>query len=171
MQSKVHHDVDVRKMEAIKIAYIRHRGHYDPTDKTLFQGLFKQLLAWAMPLGIFNPPETKAMTVFSSGHPEVTEPDNLCVDVAISIQEAHSTDHAVNVRTIPAGDYAVIHLKDATVNESAAAWDFLFKTWLPQSGYEPGDGAYYINHLNDPEQHPQQLHHLEMFLPVKPLAV
>ncbi|EPJ52219.1 MAG: hypothetical protein OFPI_14940 [Osedax symbiont Rs2] len=41
--------------------------------------------------------------------------------------------------------------------------------WLPQSGFQPGDGGYYCQHLNDPEQHPHKLHKVDLYLPVKPL--
>lgn len=55
------------------------------------------------------------------------------------------------------------------MEECGEAWNALFNVWLPNSGYQPSEGAYYINHLNDPEQHPKKLNTVEMYLPVKPL--
>lgn len=162
-------NIQVRTMPEIPIAYVRHHGPYDPLDKQLFQSLFKKLMSWAVPLGLFGPPQTKAMTIFSGGHPDVTEPDKLSVDVAISVDEAVNASGEVGVRSISEGQYAVVSLSDATMEECGRAWDTLFNVWLPRSGYQPGDGAYYINHQNDPEQHPQKLYNLEMYLPVKHL--
>jgi AraC family transcriptional regulator len=162
-------NVEVRKMPEIPIAYVRHHGAYDPLDKKLFRSLFQSLMSWAAPLGLFNPPQTKAMTIFSGGHPETTAPNDLSVDVAISIEREVCTSGEVGLRSIPEGDYAVVKLVDATMDECNEAWNILFNDWLPSSGYQPGDGAYYINHQNDPEQHPEKLYMLEMYLPVKPL--
>jgi AraC family transcriptional regulator len=169
MQNQKAFNVDVRSMPEVPIAYIRHHGAYNPGDKKLFQSLFSQLLSWAVPRNLFNPPSTKAMTIFSSGHPETTAPDHLSVDVAISIDKQIAVEGEVGKRILPAGQYAVISLTEATMEECGEAWNSLFNIWLPTSGFQPGEGAYYINHLNDPEQHPQKLNTIEMYLPVKPL--
>jgi len=161
--------VDVRSMPEIPIAYIRHHGGYNPLDTQLFQSLFSRLISWAVPRNLFNPPLTKAVTIFSSGHPDTTAPDHLSVDVAISIEKQIAVDGEVGKRVVPRGQYAVVSLVDASMEDCGEAWNNLFNVWLPSSGYQPGEGAYYINHLNDPEQHPQKLHTVEMYLPVKPL--
>lgn len=162
-------NIEVRAMPEIPIAYVRHHGHYNPQDKILFQSLFAKLMAWAVPRNLFNPPTTKAMTIFSSGHPDTTAPENSSVDVCIGIKNETMVNGEIGKRTIPQGQYAVVTIEEGTLAECGEAWDALFKGWLPASGYQPGDGAYYINHLNDPEQHPQKLHSVEMYLPVKPL--
>jgi AraC family transcriptional regulator len=162
-------NIEIREMPEIFIAYVRHKGAYDPMDKSLFQTLFARLLSWATPKGLFNPPSTKAITLYSSGHPDTTEPENLCVDACISIAPNTLVSGEINKSTIPEGLYAVISVNDATPAECGEAWNQVFNSWLPESGYQPGQGAYYINHLNDPEQHPQKLHTVEMYLPVKPL--
>lgn len=169
MQNQTSLNIDVRSMPEIPIAYVRHHGHYNPQDKVLFQSLFAKLMAWAVPRNLFNPPATRAMTVFSSGHPETAAPENLCVDVCISLAKETSVNGKIGKRTIPAGQYAVVTVLEGTIEACGEAWNSLFNAWLPTSGYQPGDGAYYMNHLNDPEQHPQKLHSVEMYLPVKPL--
>ncbi|RYY01956.1 MAG: AraC family transcriptional regulator [Gammaproteobacteria bacterium] len=161
-------NVEVRSMPEIPIAYVRHHGYYNPQDKILFQSLFATLMAWAVPRNLFNPPATKAMTIFSSGHPDTTAPENLSVDVCISIEKETLVNGEIGRRVIPAGQYAVVAI-EGTLEECVEAWNSLFNGWLPSSGYQPGDGAYYINHLNDPEQHPLKLHNVEIYLPVKPL--
>lgn len=161
--------INVQTMPEIYIAYVRHHGKYNPHDKALFQGLFSKLMNWAIPRGLFTPSQTKVMTVYSSGHPDTTAPDNLSVDACISIKKDTLVDGEIGKRVIAAGQYAVISLKDATMDECGQAWDEVFNHWLPESGYQPGEGGYYCNHLNDPEQHPKKLHHVEMYLPVKAL--
>ncbi|WP_438465938.1 AraC family transcriptional regulator [Marinomonas sp. PE14-40] len=162
-------DVTVQTMSDIHVAYIRHHGQYDPHDKQLFEGLFSRLMGWAIPRKLFNPPATKAMTVYSSGHPDTTAAENLNVDVCISIDKDTVVEGEIGKRVISGGSYAVVSLTGATMEECGKAWDEVFNHWLPESGYQPGEGGYYCNHLNDPEQHPQKLHNVEMYLPVKPL--
>lgn len=169
LTQKIELNIEVREMPEIPIAYIRHHGVYDPLDKNLMQSLFQKLMFWAVPLNLFNPPQTKAMTIFSGGHPDTTAPDNLSVDVAISTEGKVNATGEIGSRSIPQGKYAVVSLADATIDECNEAWNVLFNEWLPSSGYQPGNGAYYINHLNDPEQHPEKLYMLEMYLPVMPL--
>ena len=162
-------NINVQTMPDIHIAYVRHHGQYNPHDKKLFQGLFSKLMSWAIPRNLFTPPATKVMTVYSSGHPDIVAPDKLMVDACISVKKNTTVDGEVGKRVIAAGQYAVISLIDATMDECGQAWDEIFNHWLPESGYQPGEGGYYCRHLNDPEQHPQKLHNVEMYLPVKAL--
>ena len=162
-------DIQVCNMPDMNVAYIRHHGQYNPHDKELFKGLFSKLMCWAIPRQLFNPPETKAMTVYSSGHPDITEPENMTVDVCITVNKDTVVDGDIGKRVISGGQYALISLQDATMEECSEAWDSVFNNWLPESGYQPGEGSYYCHHLNDPEQHPDKLYNIEMYLPVQPL--
>jgi len=162
-------NVKVRELPEYKIAYVRHHGEYKTDDKVLFQNLFEKLLKWAVPNGLFKPPETKAFTVYSSGHPDTTKPENLNVDVCISIEDGVKVTGDVGKRNLSGGQYAVIHLDEATIDECQNAWKIVFDNWLPESGYQPDDRNYYIEHLNNPEEHPEKLHCVNMCLPIKAL--
>ena len=169
MNNKKLLNIDVQTLPDIHIAYVRHHGRYNPHDEELFKNLFSKLMKWAVPRNLFTPPETKVMTVYSSGYPDITAPDKLTVDACLSIKKETIVDGEIGKRVIAGGQYAVISLTDATMNECGQAWDEVFNHWLPESGYQPGDGGYYCRHLNDPEQHPQKLHNVEMYLPVRAL--
>jgi len=169
MNKKTDFNIEVKAIPEIKIAYIRHYGAYDPMDKVLFSEMFQKLMNWALPKNLFKPPATKALTIFSGGHPDTTAPENLSVDVAISIESTHKVGNDISQRTIADGRYAVLSLNEVTMEDANAAWSHLFNDWLPYSGYQPGDGAYYISHKNDPQLHPKNLYDLEMYLPVNPL--
>jgi AraC family transcriptional regulator len=41
--------------------------------------------------------------------------------------------------------------------------------WFPESGYQPGDGVCFESYLNNPEEHPEGKHIVEICIPVKPL--
>jgi AraC family transcriptional regulator len=42
-------------------------------------------------------------------------------------------------------------------------------TWCPASGYQPDDRHCFEVYLNDPNQHPQGKHIVEIWKPVRPL--
>jgi len=50
------------------------------------------------------------------------------------------------------------------------AWAAVCGGWLPESGYQPADtGLVYELNLNNPEEHPEKKHIVEICIPVKPL--
>lgn len=107
--------------------------------------------------------------LYSNGNPKENYGEIMSVDVCITINDLNVVSEDISSRVIPSGQYAVINLEGVTIEESSKAWDSVFYNWLPNSGYQPGDGDYYVHHLNDPEQHPDKLYDLKMYLPVKPL--
>lgn len=55
------------------------------------------------------------------------------------------------------------------ISEFEGAWDALMGGWMPDSGYQPDDRlCYEINH-DDPKQHPEGKHIVDICVPVRPL--
>ncbi len=52
--------VEVKKLDAMTVAYVRHIGPY-AGDGALFESLFGKLFAWAGPRGLVNPPATRTL--------------------------------------------------------------------------------------------------------------
>jgi AraC family transcriptional regulator len=77
-------------------------------------------------------------------------------------------DGEVGRMVIPAGTWAIAGFELAE-DEYPAAWDAVFSGWLPDSGYQPTDGACYEQYLNDPAQHPEHKCIVNICVPVKPL--
>jgi len=49
------------------------------------------------------------------------------------------------------------------------AWNMVFGGWLPESGYQPDDRLCYEIYQNDPKEHPEGIHIVDICVPVKPL--
>jgi AraC family transcriptional regulator len=90
------------------------------------------------------------------------------VDVAITVPEDTTVDGEIGKTTIPGGQYAVGHF-ELSPERYGDAWNSLFGGWLPESGYQPADGPCYESYLNDPKQHPEGKHIVDICVPVKPL--
>lgn len=50
------------------------------------------------------------------------------------------------------------------------AWNAIYGGWLPESGYQPADGPCFEMCLNNPKEHPQHKHIVDICIPVKPLS-
>ncbi|NQD36312.1 AraC family transcriptional regulator [Permianibacter sp. IMCC34836] len=159
-------NVTVETLVERNVAYIRHFGRYHQ-DVELFERLFGRLLTWAAPRGLVNFPQSEALTVFG-GHPDSTDPEQLRVDVCLTVPVGTAVGGAIGCRTLSGGQYAVVHI-EAPLADCYAAWDVAFNEWLPASGFQPDDRDYFLNHRNDPKSHPRQWHIVDMCIPVKPL--
>ncbi len=148
------------------VVYIRHTGPY-AGDSTLFQELFGRLLRWAGARGLLRSPEIELMSVYHDD-PEITEQENLRLSVCLGVPPGTTGSGEVNAMEIPGGEYAKARFElDAT--EYQAAWNWVYCTWLPGSGYQPDDRPSLEYYLNRPEDHPEKKHLVELWIPVKPL--
>lgn len=147
------------------MAYVRHVGPY-AGDAKLFERLFGALCQWAGPRGLIGP-TSKFLTIYHD-NPEVTAPEKLRISVCVTVPAETQGSGEVGILTIPAGKYAVARF-ELDPSEYGAAWTWLMGTWLPSSGYQPDDRPCFEVMLNDPHQHPEGKHRVEIWEPVAPL--
>ena len=159
-------DVEVKDMPDIHVAYLRHIGPY-AGDHALFDRLFNKLFTWAGPRGLLNFPETKVISIYYD-NPDLTDADKLRLDVCISVPEDTEVDGEIGKTKITAGKYAIAHF-EISGEEYGKAWAALFVGWFPESGYQPADGPCYEHCLNDPKEHSENKHVVDICVPVKPL--
>jgi len=159
-------DVEVKEWPETHLAYIRHIGPY-AGDAELFQRLFERLMTWAGPRGLLQFPETKVISMYHDD-PELTDPDKLRVDACITVQAGTEVDGEVGKASIPAGQYAVAHFTLAT-DEYPQAWAAVFGGWLPESGYQPGDGPCFEVYHEDAKDRSDGKCVVDICIPVKPL--
>ncbi len=158
--------VEVRDMPEIPVAYVRHIGPYKG-DMELFGRLFGKLMTWAGPRGLLKSPETKVIAIYHDD-PEITDEAKLRTDACITVPADTKTEGEIGRSCIPAGKYAFAHF-EIDVDQYQDAWDAVCGGWLPESGYQPGDGVCYELYHNDPKAHPQGKHIVDICIPVKPL--
>lgn len=158
--------IEVKEVPELSLAYIRHIGPYQG-DSELFKGLFTKLFHWAGPRNLINFPETKMLSVYHN-NPDTTDDDKLRMSVCISVPENTEVSGEIGKMKVEAGKYAIGHF-EIQVNEYEKAWNLIFGEWLPKSGYQPTDSPCYELYLNNPEEHPEQTHIVDIYIPVKPL--
>jgi AraC family transcriptional regulator len=164
--SQLKTDVEVKEMPELHVAYVRHIGPY-AGDSELFGRLFGKLMMWAGPRGLLQDPNLKTLSVYYD-NPDITEEENLRVDVCVTVPEDTPIDGEIGKMTVPGGKYAVAHF-EIDVDQYSDAWNAVYGGWLPESGYQPADGPCYELCLNNPEEHPEKKHIVDIWVPVKPL--
>ena len=93
---------------------------------------------------------------------------NIRTSVCITVPEDTQVDGEVGKMTIPGGSYAIGHFEiDDKGYEDA--WNSIFSVWLPESGYQPDDRLAFEHCINNPEEHPEGKHIVDIYVPVKPL--
>jgi AraC family transcriptional regulator len=159
-------DIKVKTISAFTVAYARHIGPYKGNYK-VFEDLWKKLIVWAGPRDLMQQQDLKCLCVYHDD-PEITDEKSLRLSVCISVPEGTKVDGEIGKMEIPGGKYAVGRY-EIDANQYQDAWDYLCGKWMAQSGYQPEDGLCYELMLNDPSQHPQHKHIIEIHVPVKPL--
>jgi AraC family transcriptional regulator len=165
MNEDVQIKVEIREIAAMPLACVRHIGPYAGNDG-LFQRLFGKLFAWAGPRGLVGP-GTRSLTIYHD-NPEVTAPEKLRITVALTVPAGTAVEGEIGAGEIPAGRY-VVATCSIRPDQYAAAWSALMAGWFPGSGWQPDDGPCFELYLNDPARHPEGLHEIEIWEPVKPL--
>jgi AraC family transcriptional regulator len=158
--------VDVREIENMHVAYVRHIGPYQG-DMQVFETLFSTLMKWAGPRDLLARKKAEFLSAYYDS-PEITENEKLRLDVCLTVPEDVQGEGEVDTMDLPGGKYAVAHF-ELKADEYEGAWNFVFGTWLPESGYQPDDRPSYEFYRNDPSQHPEGKHIVDIAIPVRPL--
>lgn len=157
--------VEVLEIAPEKVAYIRHIGPY-AGDEALFGRLFGELCQWAGPRGLIKD-DARFITIYHD-NPEITEDEKLRISVCLCLEDDAAAEGDINIMTIPGGKYAVGHF-EIDVSEYGDAWNFLCGEWLLSSGYEPDDRPCFEMMMNNPKDHPEGKHMVDIYEPVKPM--
>ena len=158
--------VEVKEMPELNVAYVRHIGPYKG-DSELFESLFNKLMKWAGPRGLLRFPETQVLTVYHDD-PKITDEDKLRTSACITVPKDTPVEGEISKMAIPGGKFAVARFEIAA-DEFESAWNMLMGGWMPESGYQPDDRlCYELNH-NDPKEHADHKHVVDICVPVRPL--
>jgi AraC family transcriptional regulator len=124
-------------------------------------------MKWAGPRGLLRFPETQVLSVYHDD-PKITDEDKLRTSACITVPKDTPVEGAIGKMIIPGGKFAVARFEIAG-DEFESAWNVLMGDWMPQSGYQPDDRlCYELNH-NDPKEHPNHKHIVDICVPVRPL--
>lgn len=158
--------VEVKELADMNVAYIRHIGPYQGNEK-LFENLFGKLFNWAGARNLIRFPETQTLTIYHD-NPEITDDDKLRISVCITVPPDTKVDGEIGKMLVPGGKYAVARF-EINADQYGEAWDMVYGGWFPTSGYVPDDRPCFELYHNNPNEHPERKHIIDICAPVKPI--
>lgn len=159
-------NVAIEELPKQTVVYIRYIGPYKGDDE-LFGRLFGKLAKWAGPRGLLEREGASFLSLYQDD-PEVTDESKLRLSVCVTVPPETEVSGEVGKMEIDGGTYAVGHF-ELGKDEFEHAWNYMYGTWLPDSGYQPGDGPCFERGCNNPETHPENKFIVDICIPVKPL--
>ena len=157
-------NVAVRELPRYRVAYMRYVGPYGPHG---IPELWKRFRTWMETRGLLGPDSIK----LGIGHddPDVTAPEKCRYDACVVVPESFAGDKWVNVISVPGGKYAVGEFI-GTADKIREAWEALYRSWLPGSGYQPDDRPCLEVYRGNPEVDGRPgMFRCELCVPVRPL--
>jgi AraC family transcriptional regulator len=157
-------NVAVRELPRYHVAYMRYVGPYGPHG---IPELWKRFRDWMEPRGLFGPDSIR----LGIGHddPVVTAPEKCRYDACVVVPESFAGDKRVNVIDVPGGKYTVAEFI-GPADKIREAWEGLYRSWLPGSGYQPDDRPCLEVYLGNPEVAGRPgTFRCELCVPVRPL--
>jgi AraC family transcriptional regulator len=163
---KVRGEVEIVTADKVNVAYIRHVGTYK--DLAIdFPKMIEKLFHYASEQNYHVFEDTKVLTIYHDHH-EFTEDYHLRTSLCITIPDEASVGTSdIGIMAIPSGTYAIGHF-EIFQDEYKGAWNFLYGEWLPNSGYKPRDSYPFEVYRNDPRQHPENKHIVDIYVPIEP---
>ena len=166
MDDKTAAAIEVRDLPALHVAYVRHTGPYQGSPE-VFGQLFEKLCKWAGARGLLGRQGTSLLAVYHDD-PDVTEASKLRVSVCLPVAEDTPVDGDVGKMTVAGGKFAVGRF-ELGPGEYQQAWNLVYGTWLPESGFQPDDRLCYESYPMDVQATVPDKHVVDICVPVKPL--
>jgi AraC family transcriptional regulator len=150
--------VTVRNGPARRVAYIRVQRPYEGDHVTQ---AVARLLAWAEARGLAD----GQWLGYQWDDPEIVPLEKIRYDIGIEVPGATAADGEVSVTTFESSLVAEIEIA-GTADVEVRALDWLFRGWLPSSGYAPAHQPMFEAFNGRPFAHGHEHFELRVQLPV-----
>lgn len=149
---------EIKSLDPKNVVYYRHKGEFDKMGPSI-----NKLMQWAYPRGLVsNPPRIGAVYL---DDPEITPTDKLQSDVFLVVDGDVKVDGEIGKYTIDGGRYAVGRFEIA-MSEFGDAWQSMCGL-IAEHGCQSIDGFHHELYLNNPDEHPEKKHIVDICIPVK----
>lgn len=157
-------EIKLENLEERHVAYVSFVGNYMGNTQ-VFKDLFGKLMGFAAPKQLIN-----ENTVFLSSYqddPKTTPPEELRLELCMNVPEDTEVEGEVEKKMLPGGKYAVMHAELKGAEEYSPAWNKIVE-WVQENNLEIDmSRPSYEIYLNNPEEHPEKLHIIDICMSVK----
>jgi AraC family transcriptional regulator len=135
--------VEIKTLDPTPVVFLRHSGPYAAVGAT-----WSRLAMWAGMRGLIGP--ASRFLGISWDDPDITPPDKLRYDAAITLARPISPEGEFGVTEIAGGEYATL-LHKGPYEKLSETYRLIFGAWLPGSGRELRDAPCFEHYLNSPQ--------------------
>lgn len=154
---------EIKKLAEREVAFVSFTGNYIGNAQ-VFKDLFDKLCGWAGPKGLIS-----SESVFLSSYqddPNTTPPDELKLELCMSISSDTRVDGDIQKKVLPGGKYTVMRAELTGPEEYGPAWNDVVE-WIVNNNYEIDmSRPSYEIYLNNPEEHPEKHHIIDICMSV-----
>lgn len=153
------YEVTLKEIDSFDLVGVAHAGSYMGIGKafeTLYGTLFSR--------NLFRP-DMEMIGIYLDD-PELVPTDRLRSFACVSAKGDLPADAPLTPQTLDGGRYAVLRHKGPYA-DMPLAYQWLYGTWLPQSGREVRDSLMFEKYLNNPREVPPTELLSEIYLPLK----
>ena len=151
-------EVRLRDLPARNVAYVR---VFDPYREGAAQAAFERLLAWAQQRGLAD----GQWLGYMWDEPEIVALKDCRYDAALVVDE-FVPEGDIGCYRFPAMRAAKVDIR-GDIHAEVRALDWLYKTWLPHSGYTLGDHPAFEAWIGRPFAHGNEHFELSCQLPIR----
>jgi len=156
---KIINEPKIQELEERQVAFVSFIGNYIGKSE-VFKGLFDKLCGWAGPKQLIT-----KNTIFLAAYqddPKTTPPEELKVEICMTIPEETEVEGEVQKKVLPGGKYVVMRAELSGPEEYGPAWEAVVK-WMKENNQEIDmTKPSYEIYLNDPNEHPENHHILDI---------
>lgn len=153
------YEVTLKEIDSFDLVGVPHTGSYMGIGKafeTLYGTLFSR--------NLFRP-DMEMIGIYLDD-PELVPVDKLRSFACVTAKQTLPADAPLTPQTLDGGRYAVLRHKGPYA-DMPLAYQWLYGTWLPQSGREVRDSLMFEKYLNNPRDVPPTELLSEIYLPLK----
>lgn len=158
--------VSIETISPKQVIYVRKIGDFKKSPMIFEEWIWK--ICQRAAVQNLLTPSTQVICIYLDDY-ETTENDKLRVDIGITVPSAVKVSGEIGLKLIPAGLYAKAYFELKSGLEFEQARTGLYRDWLPQSWYQPDNRPCFEIYLNDFKKDPEKKHHVEIYIPIKPL--
>lgn len=160
--------IKIVNMEEKQAIYIRHTGTYEALEKK-YADMAQRLFEAASEQQLLVADKNWVLSIYHD-NPEFSEESqfrtSLCLTVpeGIEIQE----EGILGKMTLEGGLYAVGHF-EIPREAYSDAWNYMYEKWFTCSGYVPRNSYPFEVYLNHPNEEPNAIHKVDIYIPIEPI--
>jgi len=150
----------IKEMKPVNVIYITSIENYGGEK---MQTAWQKLIDFMKKHKLFG----FSTSFFGISHddPEITESQKCRYDSCISISKTVSPEGEIGFKTILGGKYAIF-LHKGPYEKLSDAYGYIFKSWLPQSGFKLREEPCIEKYINTPDKTKAENLKTEIFVPI-----